>query len=171
MAKPYIMQLGVIPDRDIEALESGSILQRSYETGDKAAFVARHAHDIRGAATLGDLGASRDWSSRCLPVLEGIPVGEDAVPDGLETGGLGWAALDMFAGGPRLDARFTRHADELSQPRRAPPPGRCTAPSGGWPPAGRRHNLRAALSPNPYCEAHHAIARHSFCQGFADRGS
>jgi lactate dehydrogenase-like 2-hydroxyacid dehydrogenase len=46
-------------------------------------------------------------------------VDEDALLDALESGKLGWAALDVFEGEPRLNPRFTMLPNVLLQPHQA----------------------------------------------------
>lgn len=46
-------------------------------------------------------------------------IDEDALLDALETGKLGWAALDVFEGEPRLNPRFTKLDNVLLQPHQA----------------------------------------------------
>jgi lactate dehydrogenase-like 2-hydroxyacid dehydrogenase len=79
--KPDILQIGSYPEWDVDALEKRFILHRYYEAKDKKTFVAERANLIRGIATRGDLGASRNLIE-ALPKLEIIAiygVGYDAV--------------------------------------------------------------------------------------------
>lgn len=46
-------------------------------------------------------------------------IDEDALIEALQTGKLGWAALDVFEGEPTLDPRFTELANVLLQPHQA----------------------------------------------------
>lgn len=46
-------------------------------------------------------------------------IDEEALLDALETGALGWAALDVFEGEPRLNPRFNRLHNVLLQPHQA----------------------------------------------------
>lgn len=81
MTKPHILQMGAYPAWDVEALEERFVLHRYYEAADKQAFVAERAADIRGIATRGELGASRELID-ALPALEIVSVygvGFDAV--------------------------------------------------------------------------------------------
>lgn len=81
MTKPHILQMGAYPAWDVEALEERFVLHRYFEAADKQAFVAEHAANIRGIATRGELGASKELID-ALPALEVISVygvGFDAV--------------------------------------------------------------------------------------------
>lgn len=81
MTKPHILQMGAYPAWDVEALEERFVLHRYFEAADKPAFIAEHAPNIRGIATRGELGASRELID-VLPALEVISVygvGYDAV--------------------------------------------------------------------------------------------
>lgn len=81
MDKINILQVGPYPDWDVEALEKHFILHRYYEADDKQAFLAACAASVRGIATRGDTGASREMIE-ALPNLEIISVygvGFDAV--------------------------------------------------------------------------------------------
>lgn len=81
MTKIDILQVGPYPQWDVEALEQKFTLHRYYEAEDKAKFLADRADIIRGIATRGELGASREMIE-ALPKLEIISVygvGYDAV--------------------------------------------------------------------------------------------
>lgn len=81
MTKPHILQMGAYPAWDVEALEERFVLHRYFEAQDKQAFVAEHGANIRGIATRGELGASKELIE-ALPSLEVISVygvGFDAV--------------------------------------------------------------------------------------------
>ena len=81
MNKVNILQVGPYPDWDVEALSQNFILHHYYAAEDKSAFIAECAHSVRGVATRGDLGLSRELMET-LPNLEIIAVygvGYDAV--------------------------------------------------------------------------------------------
>lgn len=81
MSKPDILQIGAYPEWDIEALEKHFTLHRYFEAEDPKQFVADRADIIKGVATRGDLGLSREVMDM-LPNLEVISVygvGYDAV--------------------------------------------------------------------------------------------
>lgn len=81
MTKIDILQVGPYPQWDEEILEQKFTLHRYYAAEDKAQFLADRAEVIRGIATRGELGASREMIE-ALPKLEIISVygvGYDAV--------------------------------------------------------------------------------------------
>lgn len=102
MTKPHILQMGAYPAWDVEALEARFTLHRYFEADDKAAFVAKHAGDIRGIATRGELGAGRAIIE-ALPNLEVISVY-----------GVGFDAVDLDAARQR-GIRVTNTPDVLTK--------------------------------------------------------
>lgn len=81
MNKVNILQIGPYPDWDVEALSKKFILHPYYAAEDKSAFISGCADSIRGVATRGDRGLSRELME-ALPHLEIIAVygvGYDAV--------------------------------------------------------------------------------------------
>ena len=81
MSKVDILQMGPYPAWDIELLEKDFTLHAYFEAEDKKQFIAERADKIRGIATRGELGASRELIES-LPNLEVISiygVGFDAV--------------------------------------------------------------------------------------------
>lgn len=101
MTKPHILQMGPYPAWDVEALEASFTLHRYFEAEDKQGFIARHAGDIRGIATRGELGASRALIE-ALPHLEIISVY-----------GVGYDAVDLDAARERK-IRVTNTPDVLT---------------------------------------------------------
>ena len=82
MNKVNILQIGPYPDWDMEALAKNFILHPYYSAEDKDVFIAGCANSIRGVATRGDLGLSRELIE-ALPHLEIIAVygvGSDPEP-------------------------------------------------------------------------------------------
>ena len=102
MTKPHILQMGDYPVWDVEALESKFTLHRYFEADDRSAFVAERASDIRGIATRGELGASRELIES-LPNLEVISVY-----------GVGYDAVDLQAARDR-GIRVTNTPDVLTK--------------------------------------------------------
>lgn len=102
MSKPHILQMGAYPAWDDEALEERFVLHRYYEAADKPAFLVEHAPSIRGIATRGELGASRDLIE-ALPNLEVISVY-----------GVGFDAVDLEAARQRK-IRVTNTPDVLTK--------------------------------------------------------
>ena len=81
MNKIDILQMGPYPSWDIKLLEERFALHPYYQAKDKKLFVAERADKIKGIATRGELGASRELIES-LPNLEVISiygVGFDAV--------------------------------------------------------------------------------------------
>ena len=81
MTKPDILLIGPYPERDRVELEKLYLLHNLWQAEDRSAFLAARAKIIRGIATRGDLGASRDLIE-ALPALEIIAcfgVGVDKV--------------------------------------------------------------------------------------------
>lgn len=102
MNLPHILQMGAYPAWDVEALDQHFTVHRYFEAPDKAAFVAKHAPSIRGIATRGELGASRDLINS-LPNLEVIAVY-----------GVGYDAVDLEAARTR-GIRVTNTPDVLTK--------------------------------------------------------
>ncbi len=76
-----ILQVAPYPDWDVDALERHFTLHRYFEAENKQTFLANCAASVRGIATRGDTGASRDMIE-ALPNLEIISVygvGVDAI--------------------------------------------------------------------------------------------
>jgi len=81
MNKIEILQVGPYPAWDEEPLNEQYKMHRYFEAADKDAFLKAHAPNIRGIATRGELGASREMIE-ALPNLEIVSVygvGFDAV--------------------------------------------------------------------------------------------
>ncbi len=81
MDKIEILQVGPYPAWDEEPLNEQYKMHRYFEAADKDAFLKAHAPNIRGIATRGELGASREMIE-ALPNLEIVSVygvGFDAV--------------------------------------------------------------------------------------------
>lgn len=81
MEKPVILQTGAYPDWDQGPLESLFDVHRYFEADDKPGFLAEVGSRVRGIATRGELGASRDMIDACpnLEVISVYGVGFDAV--------------------------------------------------------------------------------------------
>lgn len=80
-SKVEILQVGAYPDWDQEPLDEAFIMHRYFDAEDKPKFVEQVASNIRGIATRGELGATREMIES-LPKLEVISVygvGFDAV--------------------------------------------------------------------------------------------
>lgn len=81
MSKVEILQIGPYPEWDQIPLDAAFTAHRYFEAGDKAAFLAAHAANIRAIATRGELGADAAMIA-ALPNLEVVSVygvGYDAV--------------------------------------------------------------------------------------------
>lgn len=102
MDKTDILQTGPYPDWDIEALEQHFTLHPYFEADDKQEFLAECAASVRGIATRGDLGASREMIE-ALPKLEIISVY-----------GVGYDAVDLDAARER-GIRVTNTPDVLTR--------------------------------------------------------
>ena len=79
--KIHILQIGPYPNWDQKPLDAAFTMHRYFEAEDQLAFVQSIAPSIRGIATRGELGATRELIE-CLPNLEVISVygvGFDAV--------------------------------------------------------------------------------------------
>lgn len=81
MNKPQILQLGPYPAWDEEPLNAAFQMHRYFEATDKQAFLAEVGPHIRGIATRGEIGASREIIQACpkLEVISVYGVGYDAV--------------------------------------------------------------------------------------------
>lgn len=81
MNKPVILQMGAYPEWDEVPLNEQYDVRRYFEAGDKAAFLAECGPLVRGIATRGELGASRQIIEACpnLEVISVYGVGFDAV--------------------------------------------------------------------------------------------
>jgi lactate dehydrogenase-like 2-hydroxyacid dehydrogenase len=81
MQKPDILQIGPYPEWDQVPLETEFGVHRYFEAEDKQAFLADIGSRIRGIATRGELGASREMIEACpnLEVVSVYGVGYDAV--------------------------------------------------------------------------------------------
>ena len=102
MSKVNILQIGPYPDWDVEALSQNFILHPYYAAEDKRAFIAECASSIRGVATRGDRGLSRELMES-LPHLEIIAVY-----------GVGYDAVDLDAARER-NIRVTNTPDVLTK--------------------------------------------------------
>ena len=102
MSKVNILQIGPYPDWDVEALSQNFILHPYYAAEDKRAFIAECASSIRGVATRGDRGLSRELME-ALPHLEIIAVY-----------GVGYDAVDLDAARER-NIRVTNTPDVLTK--------------------------------------------------------
>ncbi len=102
MNKVNILQIGPYPEWDMEALAKNFILHPYYTAEDKDVFIAGCAGTIRGVATRGDLGLSRELIEM-LPHLEIIAVY-----------GVGYDAVDLDAARDR-NIRVTNTPDVLTK--------------------------------------------------------
>ena len=102
MNKVNILQIGPYPDWDVEALSKNFILHPYYAAEDKSAFIAACANSIRGVATRGDRGLSRELME-ALPNLELIAIY-----------GVGYDAVDLDAARER-NIRVTNTPDVLTK--------------------------------------------------------
>ena len=102
MNKVNVLQIGPYPDWDMEALAKNFILHPYYTADDKDAFITGCASSIRGVATRGDLGLSRELIE-ALPHLEIIAVY-----------GVGYDAVDLDAARER-NIRVTNTPDVLTK--------------------------------------------------------
>lgn len=102
MDKVNILQIGPYPDWDVEALSKNFILHPYYAAEDKEAFISGCADSIRGVATRGDRGLSRELME-ALPHLEIIAVY-----------GVGYDAVDLDAARER-NIRVTNTPDVLTK--------------------------------------------------------
>ena len=102
MNKVNILQIGPYPEWDVEALSKNFILHPYYAAEDKEEYVAGCATSIRGVATRGNLGLSRELME-ALPNLEIIAVY-----------GVGYDAVDLDAARER-NIRVTNTPDVLTK--------------------------------------------------------
>ena len=102
MSKVDILQMGPYPSWDIELLEQDFTLHAYFEAEDKQAFIAERADKIRGIATRGELGASRQLIES-LPNLEVISIY-----------GVGFDAVDLEAA-KEHNVRVTNTPDVLTK--------------------------------------------------------
>ncbi len=102
MNKVHVLQIGEYPSWDMEALEQNFTLHPYFTAEDKGAFIADCADSIRGVATRGDLGLSRELIE-ALPNLEIISVY-----------GVGYDAVDLDAARER-NIRVTNTPDVLTK--------------------------------------------------------
>ena len=81
MNKPVVLQMGAYPEWDEGPLNEQYDVRRYFEAADKAAFLAECGPQVRGIATRGELGASREVIGVCpnLEVISVYGVGFDAV--------------------------------------------------------------------------------------------
>lgn len=89
MNKPEILQVGAYPEWDEVVLNDLFVMHRFFEVEDKAEYLKKHAKNIKGIATRGELGADRALIES-LPALEVISVY-----------GVGYDAVDLKAAGER----------------------------------------------------------------------
>jgi lactate dehydrogenase-like 2-hydroxyacid dehydrogenase len=99
--KPEILQMGPYPAWDQEPLDAAFVMHRLYAADDRLALLAQRGHSIRGIATRGELGASRQLIEAC-PRLEIISVY-----------GVGYDAVDLAAARER-NIRVTNTPDVLT---------------------------------------------------------
>ena len=81
MSKPEILQIGAYPEWDQPLLEERFVMHRYFEAADKKAFLAELGPRIKGIATNGEKGASREIIESCpnLRIISVFGVGYDAV--------------------------------------------------------------------------------------------
>lgn len=73
MNKPEILQLGAYSERDEALLNEHFVMHRFFEVEDKAAFLKKHAVNIKAIGTRGDLSVEGELIE-ALPALEMIAV-------------------------------------------------------------------------------------------------
>lgn len=101
MSNPVILQMGAYPEWDEQPLNAAYDVRRYFDAADKSAFLAECGPQVRGIATRGELGASREIIEAC-PNLEVISVY-----------GVGYDAVDLVACRER-DIRVTNTPDVLT---------------------------------------------------------
>ncbi|MEM1286996.1 MAG: 2-hydroxyacid dehydrogenase [Pseudomonadota bacterium] len=81
MEKPDILQVGPYPEWDQAPLDQAFTTHKFFEAPDQGAFLERVGESVRGIATRGELGASKDMISACpnVEVISVYGVGYDAV--------------------------------------------------------------------------------------------
>ena len=81
MQKPTLLMIGPYPEWELPLLEAQYTVLKLWEQADKRAFLAKHASEIRGVATRGDLGASNDLINALpnLQIISFFGVGLDAI--------------------------------------------------------------------------------------------
>lgn len=81
MNKPEILQIGAYPEWDEGPLNELFTMHRYFDASDKSAFIQEVGSGIRGIATRGELGASRELieSLPALKVISVYGVGYDSV--------------------------------------------------------------------------------------------
>jgi lactate dehydrogenase-like 2-hydroxyacid dehydrogenase len=89
VSKPAVLQIGPLPEWDETPLREAFDVRRYFEAADRDAYLAKVGPEIRGIATRGDLGASRQLIEAC-PNLEIISIY-----------GVGFDAVDLAACRPR----------------------------------------------------------------------
>ncbi|MGV1753405.1 2-hydroxyacid dehydrogenase [Agrobacterium sp. CG674] len=102
MGKIHILQAGAYPAWDEERLNAKFTVHRYFEASDKAQFLSDNGSNIRGIATRGELGASRELIE-ALPNLEIISIY-----------GVGYDAVDLAAARER-NIRVTNTPDVLTK--------------------------------------------------------
>ena len=102
LGKIHILQAGAYPAWDEERLNANFTVHRYFEASDKAQFLSDHGSNIRGIATRGELGASRELIE-ALPNLEIISIY-----------GVGYDAVDLAAARERK-IRVTNTPDVLTK--------------------------------------------------------
>lgn len=81
MTKPAVLVVGEMPPKIMQALDDAYILHRYWTFDDKKKRLAEIADDIRGIATTGHYGASREmiFALPNLEVISSFGVGTDAI--------------------------------------------------------------------------------------------
>lgn len=81
MPKPEILQVGPYPEWDQVPLDQAYTMHRFFKTTSPTSFLTEQGHAIRGIATRGELGASREMIEACpnLEIIAVYGVGFDAV--------------------------------------------------------------------------------------------
>ncbi|RVU35188.1 2-hydroxyacid dehydrogenase [Hwanghaeella grinnelliae] len=81
MRKPAVLVVGQLPPKIMQALEDAYVLHRYWTFEDKKKGLAAVADSIRGIATTGHYGASREmiFALRNLEIISSFGVGTDAI--------------------------------------------------------------------------------------------
>ena len=81
MTMPEVLQVGPYPDWDQGPLEQRFVMHRLFAASDRDSFLAEVGPRVRGIATRGELGASRELIAACpkLEIVSVYGVGFDAV--------------------------------------------------------------------------------------------